>query len=606
MNSTRSTALKMIGCIVVTNLVLAIVMYYVLFPLVTPGAAADAGAVVTQAQWNYAILIFVVGSIVGALLVLIAGRRFGCDISAQAMVDAVRHPVVLLDENNRYLMMNRAAESVLGISRERDLGRPLDSELQSSRAPLRPDQVALDPNVVIYRNGEFFQVVDCPISGGSGARRHIILLHNVSSHMRVRDAVLELNNNMENLGSQVDRIAGSATSLSTGATKQASSIAAISESLNDFSKKVQGNTESAAKSTQLAAQAKEAAERSGKEIAHALSAMTDVQEAGIRIARIVKLIDDIAFQTNLLALNAAVEAARAGRQGKGFAVVAEEVRNLAGRSARAAKDTASMVEDVTERIGNASAYISKLEDMLRNIVQDAIRMADSSTVASETSSEQAKAILEVNHELGHMSGFTNSTMSSAADTNAAVDQFSRQVAELREKVVALSKEFNVRPGQTGASDSYRRPGTINLMDDINNDDLFSPGAASASDYIRAMSSTSRGESFGSSSGQGGGDGSDDDFEAPFRRMAAQDWDLSDAESNDQDYSLDHMLGQDGKRGKRSFMDFSGFDEKPSSMSREVREKLSQGPTEFKTTADGDRVVKPGQNIQLDDSEFGRY
>ncbi|MCC8165700.1 MAG: methyl-accepting chemotaxis protein, partial [Planctomycetes bacterium] len=313
------------------------------------------------------------------------------------------------------------------------------------------------------------------------------------------------------------------------------------------------------------------------------------------------------FQTNLLALNAAVEAARAGRQGKGFAVVAEEVRNLAGRSARAAKDTASMVEDVTERIGNASAYISKLEDMLRNIVQDAIRMADSSTVASETSSEQAKAILDVNHELGHMSGFTNSTMSSAADTNAAVDQFSRQVTEIRDKIAALTKEFNIRPGQTGASDSYRRPPAINLMDDFNNDDLFSPGAASASDYIRAMSSTNRGDTFGTDSGRGNSDGSDDDFEAPFRRMAAQDWDLSDADSKtDQDYSLDHMLGQNGQRGKRSFMDFSGFDETPSSMTREVREKLSQGPTEFKTTADGDRVVKPGQNIQLDDSEFGRY
>ncbi|MCD7895388.1 MAG: methyl-accepting chemotaxis protein, partial [Planctomycetaceae bacterium] len=513
-------------------------------------------------------------------------------------------PVLLLDENNRYLMVNRAAEGVLGISRERDLGRPLDRELQSSRAPLRPDQVALDPNVVIYRNGDFYQVVDCPVSAGSGVRRHIVLLHNVSSHMRVRDAILELNTNMENLGEQVDRISGSATSLSTGATKQASSIAAISESLNDFSKKVQGNTESAAKSTQLAAQAKEAAERSGKEIAHALSAMTDVQDAGIRIARIAKLIDDIAFQTNLLALNAAVEAARAGRQGKGFAVVAEEVRNLAGRSARAAKDTATMVEDVTERIGNASAYISKLEDMLRNIVQDAIRMADSSTVASETSSEQAKAILEVNHELGHMSGFTNSTMSSAAETNTAVEQLGRQVKELREKISTLSKEFNVRPGDSGA-DGYRRPPAINLMDDVSDDDLFSPGAAAASDYVRAMSSSGRGPA-GADSGRRGAE-SDDDFEAPFRRMAAaQDWDLSDTDTNDQDYSLDHMLGKDAGRGKRSFMDFSGFDETPSSMSREVREKLSQGPTEFKTTADGDRVVKPGQNIQLDDSEFGRY
>ncbi|MCC8166302.1 MAG: methyl-accepting chemotaxis protein, partial [Planctomycetes bacterium] len=308
MNSTRSTALKMIGCVVAVNLVLAIVMYYVLLPLVTPGEAAAAGAALVQAQWNYAALIFVAGSVIAALLVFIAGRRFGCDLTGEEMIDAVRHPVILLDENNRYLMMNRAAESILGISRERDLGRPLDSELQASRAPLRPDQVALDPNVVIYRNGDFYQVVDCPLSGG-GARRHIILLHNVSSHMRVRDAILELNTNMENLGDQVDRIAGSATSLSAGATKQASSIAAISESLNDFSKKVQGNTESAAKSTQLAAQAKEAAERSGKEIAHALSAMTDVQDAGIRIARIVKLIDDIAFQTNLLALNAAVEAA---------------------------------------------------------------------------------------------------------------------------------------------------------------------------------------------------------------------------------------------------------------------------------------------------------
>ena len=584
----KSTVVAGIGVI---NLIVAALAYSIVIPFF-----------VDQAQANIlylAILVFLAGTIASFALLLGISLLLKPDKILLDVGDAVRQPIMLLDENNRYLLINRECEKVLGISREKNLGSVADARVLaaiSSGSATSPDTLSIQS--IFEHNGGHYQVFDNPIprEGSISGRKRVVILREVGHILRLREAVREINRTMVILNANTMKIASSAISLSQGATEQATTLSSITSSMDEFSKKIQGNSETAEKGTQLAAQAREAAERSGGEISHALSAMTDVQDAGIRIARIVKLIDDIAFQTNLLALNAAVEAARAGRQGKGFAVVADEVRNLAGRSAKAAKDTAGMVEDVTERIGNASAYISKLEAMLGNIVQDAIRIADSSAVASATSAEQASGILKVNQELLQMNSVTHTTMSAAEQTATAVEVLSRQVNTLKKKLDDLSDSFALndsRTTDTPPRDNSRN--SINLVDD--------PATLThGNDRIRSYLT---GGGFNDAEPQAAADDEDSStFAAPFRDLAANDnpdWDL-DAEREGSFSQLSSLLQKDGYEQRyRSFLnsgkdDPSGFDTPPD----------SGGFVPDVETPDGDRVVKPSQSIQLDDTEFGRY
>ena len=586
MKSSGISNLKLVAGIVILQLLLAAVFYYVVEPLIIPPGPEFSRQAIDGLQFNTVVVGFVFA--VASSVVCVFGALYlrGGEDRVQAIVDAMRAPFIMIDADNRYLMLNSAAEKALGLNRSGDLGKQLDPVVRNCLT--EHAEAFGSPNLkAVFKRGDIhYHVVANTLPGGGGAdrRERVITLRDVSGRMRMKEALHDLNQTMLVLNANTTKISVSSSSLNQGASRQASSIAAIAASLDEFSKKIQGNTESAEKGSKLAAQAREAAERSGGEIAHALSAMTDVQDAGIRIARIVKLIDDIAFQTNLLALNAAVEAARAGRQGKGFAVVAEEVRNLAGRSAKAAKDTALMVEDVTVRIGNASAYISKLEEMLRNIVQDAIRMADSSAGASATSAEQSTAILQVNQELGQMNSVTHSTKSAAEQSASAVEALASQVEMLGRNLESLNREFGYDQRDMAA---LPPPPAINLTDD--------PATLGGGAYFSGY-----GEPYGTYRDVLGGSAAPDSeldaFEEPLKRMAAKSWDLREAAADDESPSLSSLLQSDGY--DKSYQDFlnSGQDGNP----------FANENSPEQVTPEGDRVVRPNQNIRLDDAEFGRY
>ena len=579
--------------LVLFNLAASALIFFIVMPMFSPAGSGIAPAAMSAIQRNTAIVCFLFGTLCSFLFVFGTLYLLRRDASAQEVLDALRQPCLVVDENDRYLFINEQAEKALGLSRKRDIGKALESSLQGPLA-CSAQAKGLDLRCVVNRGGTNYHVLDNPLpvhNPASQGRARVILLRDVDAPLRIRDSFREISKTMAVLGSNTKGISESALRLAQGATQQDSSLAAISSSLDEFSKKIQGNTESAAKGSEFAVQAREVAERSGGEIAHALSAMNDVQDAGVRIARIVKLIDDIAFQTNLLALNASVEAARAGRQGKGFAVVADEVRSLAGRSAKAAKDTASMVEDVTERIGNASAYISRLEEMLRNIVQEAIRIADYSASAGVASSEQATAILQVNQELGQMNNLTRSTRTAAEQTSSSVGDLAKQVDELRRKVDA----FNVDVGNAPAEhDEYapQRNKTINLYDEP-----YAPAFTPAD--LRERHGRGAVYSYENTSQ------ADDDFVAPFRKMAEANWDLR-ADANNGETPLSSLLQTDGFQ--KEYEDFLEAQRRETEQRgpREDLSHLSRGPMEYKTTREGDKVVKPEQNIHLDDSEFGRY
>lgn len=574
-----------IGLIILgLNLVAAVLFDQVVTPLLLPLGSKLSQEELTTLQHGSSLACFVVGIVVSSLTALLYSR-LGTSDAHQDIIDSIARPLFIIDSNDRYVLFNREAERVFGVSRERDIGKPLAQEIAACITGPRMAGVG-DQQPLIHKGEHTYEATAhlLPETRNGQERRRIVIVDGCEDTLRVRGAMSELDKQLAVLGADTKRITGASHSLFDGASRQAVSLSQITGSLDEFSRRLQGNTEAASKGTQLAAQAREAAERSGNEIANALSAMTDVQDAGVRIARIVKLIDDIAFQTNLLALNAAVEAARAGRQGKGFAVVADEVRNLAGRSAKAAKDTAVMVEDVTERIGNASAYISRLEDMLRNIMQDAVRLADSSQAASEISVEQATTILQVNRELGEMNDLTQRTRSEAERTLSAVDDLARTIDELRGNFSSPKKALASGPVK---QDDFFELNYNNKAEP----DLFqsqsSPPPAFSPAYSRELSSKWRKKD----------KDSEFSFSMPSKSKPRPEEAIPLPESD-----TSFTPGTDDSFSEEDFV--APF--KRMAALRDLQESASQSPTEYTTNKEGDRVVKPGQSIQLDDKEFGRY
>ncbi len=188
---------------------------------------------------------------------------------------------------------------------------------------------------------------------------HAVIKENLNATLALLNDILnQFSRAVDQVTTGARQVSGSSQSLSQGATESASSLEEISASMHELTSQTNMNAENATQASQLAVQAKISAEKGDAEMGNMVRAMNDINESASSISKIIKAIDEIAFQTNLLALNAAVEAARAGKHGKGFTVVAGEVRNLAQRSAAAARETAEMIEGSIKKT-EAGARIAK-------------------------------------------------------------------------------------------------------------------------------------------------------------------------------------------------------------------------------------------------------
>ena len=207
--------------------------------------------------------------------------------------------------------------------------------------------------------------------------------------------------------------------LSSRTEAQAASLEQTASSMEQMTASVRQNADNSGQANQLAAAAREQAEKGGAVVANAVKAMSEINQSSKKIADIIGVIDEIAFQTNLLALNAAVEAARAGEQGRGFAVVASEVRNLAGRSATAAKEIKALIRDSVQKVDEGSALVGQSGLTLEHIVSAVKKVSDIIAEIAASSQEQSTGIDQVNAAVMKLDEMTQQNAALVEEATAA-------------------------------------------------------------------------------------------------------------------------------------------------------------------------------------------
>jgi len=265
-----------------------------------------------------------------------------------------------------------------------------------------------------------------------------------------------LNEIMGNIQIAADQVASGAkqisdlsVSMSQGATEQASSVEQLTASIEEIDSQTRQNAQTSNEANEIAEAAKQNALLGNNQMKEMLSAMDEINDASQNISKIIKVIDEIAFQTNILALNAAVEAARAGQHGKGFAVVAEEVRNLAARSANAARETTELIEGSIRKVEEGTKIAQETANALQSIVDDVARVSELISNIATASNEQAIGISQINQGIMQVSQVVQTTSANLEEGATTSEELSAQANLLQEQV----NRFQLRKTKTGSGSS---------------------------------------------------------------------------------------------------------------------------------------------------------
>ncbi len=287
----------------------------------------------------------------------------------------------------------------------------------------------------------------------------------------VRDMNLDLADTVRKVIAAADAVSASARQISQGnqdlsnrTQAQAAAIEETASSMHQITSGVKQNAENSHQANQLAQKTAELASQGGAMVERTEEAMTAVSESSKKIGDIISLVNEIAFQTNLLALNAAVEAARAGEAGRGFAVVAGEVRNLAGRSASAAKEIQKLISESMDKVDHGNRLVAESSQLLADIITNVQAVADTVGEISAASQEQAQGIEEINRAVSQMDEAVQQNAALVEESASASEEMASTAEELR----SLMKRFKLAEGE-GKPPRLTGPDTASAADEAEAD-----------------------------------------------------------------------------------------------------------------------------------------
>jgi methyl-accepting chemotaxis protein len=299
----------------------------------------------------------------------------------------------------------------------------------------------------------------------------------------LNDILQQTNAVVEQVVPSVEQIRAISQSLASSAEEQAAAAEEVASSLEETDAQVKGNAEGAEVANQLVTQTSDVASNGQEKMQAMTQAMDAIAMSSREIVRIIKVIDEIAFQTNLLALNAAVEAARAGQYGRGFAVVAQEVRNLAERSARAARETADLIEDSGRRVQQGVGIAGETAEALGEIVQDVTKVKDLVAEIAAASEDQAKGVEQVSSAMVQVNQGAQSSSQQSEELAATADELGQLAEVLRVQVA----RFKLREEQAFVGDlAGMTPEMLRQMVEQRVAELVRAQSAGNGDGVRAL------------------------------------------------------------------------------------------------------------------------
>ena len=271
------------------------------------------------------------------------------------------------------------------------------------------------------------------------------------------DIVSQVRRGTQTITTASREIAAGNIDLSSRTELQASSLEKTASAMEELTSTVKQNADNAREANQLAATASSVARKGGEVVSQVVGTMGEINSSASKIADIIGVIDGIAFQTNILALNAAVEAARAGEQGRGFAVVASEVRNLAQRSAAAAKEIKTLIGDSVDKIGRGSKLVGEAGVTMEEVVDSVKRVTNIMSEIANASAEQSAGIEQVNMSIIEMDGMTQQNAALVEQAAAAFQSLQDQASELQRVVSIFKLTEDEQQGTMAAPASIAAP-----------------------------------------------------------------------------------------------------------------------------------------------------
>ena len=285
----------------------------------------------------------------------------------------------------------------------------------------------------IVASGDFTSDMDTSCTDETG--QLLQALHQMNTNLSA--TIEQVRGSTSIISTASEEIARGNLDLSSRTEEQASALEETASAMEQLTATVKQNADNARQANQLAASASTIAMNGGQVVTNVVSTMGSIKDSSQKIVDIIGVIDSIAFQTNILALNAAVEAARAGEQGRGFAVVAAEVRNLAHRSAGAAKEIKALIEDSVDKVNTGSTLVDQAGETMNNIVSSVKQVLDIMSEIAAASQEQSTGIEEVNRAISQMDEVTQQNAALVEEAAAAAASMQEQATNLMKEVSAF-------------------------------------------------------------------------------------------------------------------------------------------------------------------------